>query len=224
MGELNRRIDVASRAISPAASEARAVVEDEFHHFRVVVRQSEGVVTEAFSFALRNPTVLCPSAGERLSEIVGMPLDGAASAVHKRVDARLQCTHMIDLAGLAVAALAHGRHAHRTYEAAVPDRVEGQTHASLRRDGRIVLEWDLDRSVILSPAAHAGIDIGAGFTQWASERRTLDEAEAALVLRRAIFISGGRGVDLDAPGRRTGPMGGCWVWQPESSRRGDAQT
>ena len=65
------------------------------------------------------------------------------------------------------------------------------------------------------------MEIGAGFTQWASAGLSTDEAEAALVLRRAVFISGGRGVDLDTPGRRTGPMGGCWVWQPE--RAADAR-
>ena len=47
----------------------------------------------------------------------------------------------------------------------------------------------------------------------------MDEAEAALVLRRAVFISGGRGVDLDAPDRRMGPRGGCWAWQPERAQR-----
>jgi hypothetical protein len=65
------------------------------------------------------------------------------------------------------------------------------------------------------PAPYAGLAIGTGFTGWVRDRLSLDEAEAALVLRRAVFISGGRGVDLDAPGRTTGPMGGCWVWQPE---------
>jgi hypothetical protein len=215
MGALHRRIEIASRELAGGAEEARTVVEDDFHHFRVTVRQRGGVVTDVVSQSLRNPTVLCPSAGERLSEILGMPLDGASVAVHKRVDARLQCTHMIDLAGLAVAALALGRR-RRVYEATVPDREDGRTRASLRRDGRVVLEWELDHATIKAPPRYAGIDIGAGFTQWASDRLDAEAAEAALVLRRAVFISRGRGIDLDAPARRrTGPIGGCWVWQPE---------
>jgi hypothetical protein len=215
MGALRRRIEVVSRRVGDFGAEARAVVEDDFHHFRVVVRQRDGQVTEAFAEALRSPTVLCPSAGERLVEIVGMPLSKASAAVLERTDARLQCTHMIDLAGLAVAALGQDR-GRRVYEAAVPDRVDGRTTATLHCDGRLILEWDMDRSKIDSPAAYAGVDIGSGFTQW-SQRLSLDEAEAALVLRRAVFISGGRGIDLDAPGRRTGPLGGCWAWQPERS-------
>jgi len=41
------------------------------------------------------------------------------------------------------------------------------------------------------------------------------DATRRLVLRRAVFISGGRQlVDLQIePSMR--PIGGCWVWQPE---------
>lgn len=214
MGAVHRRIAVVSRPIGEDAAEARAVVEDDFHHFRVTVRRQGQRVSEVFTHALRNPTVLCPAAGERLVEIVGMPLGAASVAVHEQVDARQQCTHMIDLAGLAVAALAQQRPS-RIYEAVVPDRVDGRTRATLSRDGVPLLAWDMDAGTITGPAPYAGLAIGTGFTGWVRERLSLDEAEAALVLRRAVFISGGRGVDLDAPGRTTGPMGGCWVWQPE---------
>ena len=55
--------------------------------------------------------------------------------------------------------------------------------------------------------------MGAGFTQFTASLGR-DEAEAALVLRRALFVSQGRRLDLDALGDR-GPVGGCWAWQPE---------
>lgn len=214
MGALRRRIEVATRRLDDGRGEARAVVEDDFHHFRVTVRQAGGRVVEAFSQPLRSPTVLCPSAGERLSEILGMPLSLASAAVLERTDARQQCTHMIDLAGLGVAALAAGR-PRRRYEAIVPDRTEDRTRAVLLRDGVETLVWDVDGRAILGPAPYVGVNIDRGFTQWA-RGLDVDTAEAALVLRRAIFISSGRGFDLDAPERRgIGPMGGCWVWQPE---------
>ena len=125
---------------------------------------------------------------------------------------------MIDLAGLAVAAAARGI-ARRSYEAEVPDRAEGRSVPRLRRDGATILTWEMEGPVIVGPQAYAGRGIGSGFTGWAREGLSLDEAEAALVLRRAVFISGGRGFDLDAPGRNTGPMGGCWTWQPERAAR-----
>jgi hypothetical protein len=212
MGTLHRRTEIAAREVSAGVFEARAVVEDDFHHFRVAVRASDGHVTEIWSQALRNPNTLCPSAGIRLSELIGMPLNAASAAVSEVTDARQQCTHQIDLAGLAVAALAQ-RRPHRVYEGAVPDRIDGRTVATLRRDGLEILQWALDDQTIVSPGPYAGRILGSGFTGFA-RGLPLEEAEAALVLRRIVFISGGRGVDFSAPGK-VGPVGGCWAWQPE---------
>jgi hypothetical protein len=211
MGALRRRVEIAT-----VPGEARAVVEDDFHHFRVTVRHRDDVVTEAFADAPRHPTVLCPLASDRLEDLVGMRLNPSSAQVLRQTDARQQCTHMIDLAGLAVAAAAR-QIARRTYDIEVPDREDGRTHARLWRDSEPVLDWIVERSRIVEPAPFAGHDIGSGFTAWVADTLGADEAEAALVLRRAVFISGGRGLDLDAPGRTTGPMGGCWVWQPERS-------
>ncbi len=194
------------------------MVEDDFHHFRVTIRHADGRVTEATSQALRSPTVLCPLAGDQLADLVGMALSPSSAAALGQTDARQQCTHMIDIAGLAIAAAARGI-ARRGYAALVPDREDGRTHASLTRDGEPVLNWAIAGRVIEGPAPFAGVNIDSGFTGWSQKTLGLDEAEAALVLRRAVFISGGRGVDLDAPGRRTGPLGGCWTWQPERADR-----
>lgn len=219
MGVLRRRIEIATRPdVAGRGGEARAVVEDDFHHFRVTVRHVEGRVAQAFTASLRFPTAICPLAGDQLRDLVGMPLATSSAAVMEQTDARQQCTHMIDLAGLAVAAAARGT-ARRSYEAEVPDRVGGRTLALLRRDGAEVLAWEMDGPTILGPGLYAGRGIGSGFTGWARASLSADEAEAALVLRRAVFISGGRGVELDAPGRRTGPIGGCWTWQPERADR-----
>ena len=106
---------------------------------------------------------------------------------------------------------------HRVYEASVPDRVDDRTRPSLKRDGEVVLEWEMEGSKITAPAPYAGRDVGSGFTGFARGSLSLEEAEAALVLRRAVFISGGRNVDLDHPLHTTGPVGGCWVWQPEQA-------
>jgi len=208
-GALRRRIDIAT-----FPGEARAVLEDDFHNFRVSVRHRDGVVTAVTSEAPRHPNALCPAAGQRLSELVGMRLDASSVAAHQRTDARLQCTHQIDLAGLAIAALANGLAA-RTYEVEMPDRVDGAATARLWRDGALLLSWDMRDGAIVSPEPFSGRELGSGFTGWASTALPADLAEAALVLRRAVFISSGRTIDLDTPGMRTGPIGGCWAWQPE---------
>ena len=46
-------------------------------------------------------------------------------------------------------------------------------------------------------------------------RFLLTETPAPWSLRRAVFIAHGRGMALDEPGGQFGPIGGCWVWQPE---------
>jgi len=215
MGVLRRRTAVATRKIAAGESEARAVVEDDFHHFRVTILSRNGHVEGTSTQSLRTPTMICGQAGQRLTELEGMALDPASASVLKHTDARLQCTHMIDLAGLAVAALSQGT-PFRQYDAEVDDKSPDRTRrARLRRNGVLVLEWELDGYAVKGPPPYSGLSLGAGFTGWTQDMLPTDDAEAALVLRRAIFISNGRTVDLDAPGRRTGPFGGCWAWQPE---------
>jgi len=210
VGAMNRRIEIATRP-----GEARAVVEDDFHHFRVTVRHAGGVITESFSHALRSPTVICPAAGARLSELVGMKLNPSSAAVGGHTDARQQCTHMIDIAGLAASAAARGI-ARRSYAALVPDRVDGRTDPSLTRDGQPLLAWRIDGETIEDPEPYVGKRIGTGFTEWTQAALDVDMAEATLVLRRAVFISRGRMSNLDLMGTN-GPRGGCWTWQPERS-------
>lgn len=208
MGALIRRIGVATRE-----REARAVVEDDFHHFRVVIRHDGGRVSGTAWQALRRPWTTCAIAGERLSELVGMELSPDANAVLAHTDPRQQCTHMFDLAGLAIATAARGI-GERRYEAVVPDRIDGRTTPRLARDGAEVLRWSLEGSHITAPEPFTGRSLQAGFSKWVEEHLDVDDAEAALVMRRAVFISGGRGVNLDAAPHAPS-RGGCYVQQPE---------
>lgn len=213
MGAFHRRVEISTRETDPGLVEGRAVVEDDFHHFRVEVCARDGRVTQTFSEAVRSPNTLCPGAGSRLAELIGMPLNESSAAVMQFTDARQQCTHQIDLAGLAVAALARRRQ-HRLYEATIPDRIERCTTATLRRDGEVALNWELTGTTITAPVPYAGHGIGSGFAGF-TRSLPLEEAEAALVLRRAVFVSQGRSIDLDKLPDNFGPVGGCWAWQPE---------
>jgi len=196
---------------------ARSVVEDDYHHFRVEILHAEGRVTAAKSESPRYPYSLCPAAGSRLSELVGHALTPRMSDLTGSIDARLQCTHQFDIAALAVAAAARGTR-DRRYDAIVEDQAEGPRRARLKRDGVEVLAWDVERRVIVAPEAVAGLALGSGFTAHVAETLDPDAAEAALVLRRAVFISSGRGMTdrLDAIDHAP-PRSGCWVEQPERS-------
>lgn len=212
MGELLRTVRISTRH-----GEARAVVEDDFHHFRVSVFHDGKVVTSVTGEAPRHPWTLCAYAATRLSELVGMPLSSRAQAVAQYAAPRLQCTHQFDLAGLAVAAAARGI-ARRRYDVSVTDPVDERRTATLSRDGRVLLSWTLQHTLILDPPPFKGRALRAEFAAWASENLSEDECEAALVLRRAIFISGGREVDLDQLVHASA-TGGCIVNQPKNAER-----
>jgi len=211
-GSLHRTVRVAVRD-----GEARAVVEDDFHHFRVTIGHTGGVVTRAEAEAFRFPFSLCPAAGERLGEIVGMTVTPLMADVFRRTDARMQCTHQFDLAAVAVAAAARGTP--RRYDIEVPDPVDGSTVATLDRDGTRIMDWRVESYAIAAPARFGGISLGAGFTEWVTANLDVEQAEAALVLRRGVFISRGRAI-LEALDRAPHAMttGGCWVQQPGRSR------
>lgn len=209
-GGMNRIIRLAARE-----GEARAAIEDDFHHFRVVVRHEGGTVTSATSVTFRAPYSLCAAAESRLEALVGQPVTTVLPALTRDIDARQQCTHQFDLACLAIAMAARGPGS-RSYHAVVDDSRDEHYRAALRRDGEEVLAWDMDGDTIAGPEPFAGRSIHSGFTPFVAQALGGDEAEAALILRRAVFITSGRGVDewVDSLAHALN-TGGCWVQQAE---------
>jgi hypothetical protein len=193
-------------------AQVRAVIEDDYHHFRISLRHSQGKVAAIEARAFRFPWDICPQATGEIQALKDTPLDPNIVAVSRLHDARLHCTHLFDLAGLMISAAARGLQ-ERRYLAKIPNRVAGQTTAELHRDGVLALVWSVDGSTITGEAPLLTRDIGSGFTAFVDRELKGDAAEAALVLRRAIFVSSGRGTPLDdimvAPAH-----GGCYVQRP----------
>jgi len=208
-----------NRAIALAVHRGcvRAALEDDFHHFRVVLRHDGRRIVAATSESLRHPHSLCPAGGERLNQLVGAELAEGLTKVFRLTDPRQQCTHQFDLAALAIAAAARGSSRH--YHARVPDLIDDRTDPQLWRDGESILSWRVQAGVVTFPARYSGITLRHGFTDWAARELEPDEREAAIVLRRAVMIAVGRGMlpqldrELYPPAR-----GGCWVMQPERNR------
>ncbi len=215
MDLFRRRIDIVSNG-TPEHGETRSVLEDDFHHFRVAVAYRDGIVSNVSGSALRNPYSVCPAAGAELVSLHGMALNPVANSVTRQTNARLQCTHMLDLAGLAVAAAA--RHiARRTYEVEVPRRNGDATSGLLLRDGVRLLEWQITGETIMAPPAFAGIHLKEGLARWALNNLSEDQAEAALILRRCLIISRGRERNLDLVATAS-PTGNCFAQQPQRAQ------
>ncbi|MFM0256575.1 DUF2889 domain-containing protein [Paraburkholderia sediminicola] len=190
----------------------RAALEDDFHHFRVEVASAHGQVSSIEAASPRRPYTLCAQAAERLQALVGMALAQTAHEVTRITDASEQCTHLFELSGLAIAAAARGT-LRRQYDIEVPMRVNDRTRSTLARDGVSLLEWNVLGTVIQGPPPYAGIDLYHGMARWALTTLPSEEAEAALVLRRATGIAKGRGMNLDAQVHAR-PNGNCFAQQP----------
>ena len=173
---------------------------DDPHHFRVRLRHDGAKVLDIEGEAVRHPWSTCPEAMAPIRALIGMPLSQDATAIGAVTPANRNCTHLYDLAGLAVAHAASGR-AQRLYHAVVSGDARDATHATLDRDGARMLDWqirgELAQSTLVGPPPFGGTPLYGGFMAWAHENLSPDLAEAAIVLRRACMIGSVRHQDLD---------------------------
>ena len=217
MQKFRRRVGIHSTG-EATRGEVRACLEDDFHHFRVRVAHRDGKVQQAVGWAVRHPYSTCPLAANQLARLVNAPLNGLAHSVMRVTDPSGQCTHLMELAGLAIAAAARSI-TRRWYDIEVPLRVAGRTLATLDRDGVRMLAWELIDTTIAGPEPFAGVSLRKGMAAWAFEHLPEEEAEAALVLRRCALISLGRAKNLDAQVHAE-PTGRCFVQQPVRADQG----
>jgi hypothetical protein len=193
---------------------ARAEVEDDFHHFAVAIRHDGGGVTEARGRAIRHPWSLCPMARDALPSLRGLPVTTDPTAVYRHVDPRLQCTHMLELAALAVTQAARGPGARR-YDATVGDPIDGRVGAELSCDGATVVRWSLEGGIIVEPAERRG-QRPAAYRSAVLADLPHEEAERLLILRRVIGLGTARGMDIDQfPTAANMDRGAaCFVFRP----------
>jgi Protein of unknown function (DUF2889) len=217
MQKFRRRIGIHSIG-DATRGEVRAALEDDFHHFRVRIAHANGTVRHVEGRAVRHPYSTCPLAAAQLARLVHAPLNGLAHSVMRVTDPSAQCTHLMELAGLAIAAAAR-RIALRWYDIEVPRRMAGRTLATLVRDGAPMLAWELLDTTIISPVPFQGISLRKGMAAWALANLPEEEAEAALILRRCALISLGRAMNLDAQVHAE-PTARCFVQQPERATQG----
>jgi hypothetical protein len=203
-----------------------AGLEDDFHHFSVRLVHDGAAVTSVDAHAHRWPWTTCPDAAGPLHALEGMELSPRCLAVGAVADAKQNCTHMFDLAGLAVAHAARGGPVGtcRQYDVEIPAAAQAGAPTQVRcsRDGALVHDWTLEGRRCVSPEPFASAPWRGGFLRWADETFDPDEAESAIVLRRACDIGMGRGMDLDAVDRaqEMEPMmaGVCYTMQPAQIR------
>jgi hypothetical protein len=191
-GVYRRRI----RLVATEPGVVRAELEDDYHHFRCTLTHADGVITGCEGEAVRHPWTTCPGAMGLLRSLIGSPLDARSTAILGRVRGNEHCTHLVDLAGLAIAHAYAGR-ARREYDLTVPDRVGTRSEPVLARDGEVFLHWVVEGATIVDPPPFAGVGVTGGFREFVDRELDVDTAEAAVVLRRGTMISWGRSMQLD---------------------------
>lgn len=165
-------------------------LEDSNHGFRLRLCHDTQRITEVAVDPVRYPFTTCPEASRSVECIVGMTLDDAVK-LRERLPGGENCTHMADMALIAVA---HARDLgiERLYDIAVEDERNGVTQARIQRDGELVFEWLVRANIIESPKALAGRPLMRGFYAWAVQTFDDKVLEAAQALQRGFFVAQAR--------------------------------
>ncbi|MDQ0466918.1 hypothetical protein QO010_004715 [Caulobacter ginsengisoli] len=201
------------------ATTVEAELDDDFHRFGVTLHHDGRQVLAVEGRSSRYPWTSCPLASGALTALKGLAVGSHPTDLYRHTDARRQCTHQFELAGLALGQAA--RPGRRLYEAQVEDFAAEGRRATLSRDGVRVLDWRFNNGFLVAPPALAGTPMAS------LDSRTLaalppEEAEARLVLRRAIWLARGRWIDIDqtATAADLNLPGACFSYQPEIAGKG----
>ena len=196
-----------------------ARLEDDFHRFGLALAHDDHQVTGTEGWADRYPWITCIEAPSALTALEGASLGAHPAALFRHADARLQCTHLFELAALALSEARHGP-GERLFEAEVTDPQGGAVTASLFRDGAPALEWRLLNGRITAPAAHAGQEASAFTTRRLTDLPP-EEAEALLILRRVVQTAQARQMNVDAfaTAAAMGRTPQCYSLQPDAAQR-----
>lgn len=190
-GALRRRI-----VLSATDGLVRAGVEDAYHSFRLALHHDGRVITGLEPGFVRYPLDTCASAGDPLQRLVGTRLDTSWRDLVGAEPPRRHCTHLYDLAALAMAHALRG--GHRRYDVVVPDELDEPVLCTVHRDGERVLAWRTSRGRVVDPETLAGQPLLKGFNLWARNLLEGDELEAASVLHKGYFVSRARPWDVEA--------------------------
>jgi hypothetical protein len=169
---------------------------DIFHEMRCTLRHDGRTVTDIEAATIRIPTSACPGAIRMLQDLVGTPLDATADWFYRKGRARSQCTHLYDLAVVAIRHAADKPHDY-IYDAIVPDETDMPVWVSISRNNVSRHRWLIQDGVILEPGELRGNTLDIGFAKWATAKFTdPTDLEAATILSRTWLIAVGRRYEM----------------------------
>jgi hypothetical protein len=196
-----------------------ATLDDTYHAMQCVLRHDGRRVVDIEATLTRIPTTACTGAANPIRELIGMPLDLGMAALYGDRRPQRNCTHLFDLAALALRQTLRDED-ERRYDVLIPDETDTPVVIEVRRNDQRMHEWQVSQGLILAPSALAQRPMTAGFTPWALRSFAGDELEAALVLHKSYYIAQARRYRVDAFGGRSllanaQLAGVCHAYTPE---------
>ena len=190
-GVFRRRMTLAGRV-----GEVAGELFDDFHHMRCGLAHDGEAVTAIAGEVLRFPFSTCAGADIALQELVGMRLDAGAD-LHREGRAQRNCTHLFDLAALAIDfAPAQGA---RVIEIEIADaRAGGPVTARAWLDDTLIHDWHIADETICVP--FGGRSLFGGFAPWARTQFAGEALQAALQIQKSALVARGRRYIVDRGG------------------------
>ena len=176
-----------------------AALLDDFHTMDIALTLAGDTIVEVAAHMDRFPRTTCPGAvGTLQAALRGRRIDDRSAQI-RGVDRGEQCTHLIDLA--AVALSWGGRDgATQIIEVALTDRdAEHRQNLHMTVDGVPALACEFQDETILAPEAHRGRKLFGGFARWVDETFTRAEGRLWLVAQISVFVGTGRAYIVDSP-------------------------
>lgn len=217
------------RRILMEASEGQVFgqLEDSAHGFRCLIKHDGKVVTSVEGESLRTPYDTCQGATEPIKALVGQGIDIGLAELNREVNARLNCTHLYDLAALSLETchlhVSEGR-TKRQIDVVIPDEHDGPSDAKVFVDGEEIICWQLEMWQIKGPAEIAGKPLHRGFAAWVNERYSGIQNTAAFALQKGYLVAESRRYDMDRLAGESAEhnemmIGACYTFTPEIIRK-----
>lgn len=184
--------------IEPEPGRTTGILNDCYHSIRAELAHDGKTVSNVTAALDRAPKTTCPSAAIAFNEIRGLPVNAPRRAFYTDGRAARNCTHLLDLALLALGAVGRGD-GPLVYDIAIPDRHDDRTHVTARINGQTLHEWAVHGDMIEAPCAVAGRPLFRGFAAWAEDTFSGRALDAARIVQKSLFVAKGRAYAVDGP-------------------------
>ncbi|MFM5931761.1 MAG: DUF2889 domain-containing protein [Novosphingobium sp.] len=193
--------------IVPRDGSIVAALEDDVHRMMVVLHHDGVSITHVDVRQDRAPWNMCPGSMDHLrQDFLGVSLRDT----ERRIDKRANCTHLFDLAGLA---LRHAFDGYETlYEILVSDPVDGENWSVLRRNGVERMRWQVTNDIVRAPVEASGLSL-IGLRPWI-ETLFGEDRHHARMLQWGSLVSHGRHMPWETDSKLRALPGSCFASQP----------